>query len=134
MVKAFQRRVASHRPEQRQASKCPEPEVVACGDRQHRWRLTQPVHKAICPNGRAEWLVVRATSRGDKHRTLESVREGGATSIMIGQPRGFPSSIGRSTPTASQYAISAFASPGRSSPRSGLILRPIPGRSGTNVR
>src|SRR5215203_2454454 len=39
VVQAFQRRVASHRPEQRQASQSPEPEVVPRRDREHRWWL-----------------------------------------------------------------------------------------------
>jgi hypothetical protein len=30
---------------------------------------------------------------------------------MIGQPKEFPTKIGRSIPTASQYDINAFASP-----------------------
>ncbi len=89
---------------------------------------------AIChrarPNG---WLL--GPPAGDT-RTARSMRSGNvvATSMMIGQPNELPTNVARSTPTASQYETSARARPATSSGWSGRMLRPIPGRSGTNVR
>ncbi len=72
----FERRVAGHRLEQRQAPERAEPEVVANRDRQHRWGLAEPVNGHL-PQRPGKWLVVGPAGRRDQDGVGDAVGERG---------------------------------------------------------